>query len=415
MRHTDRIFFTNFLVYLPLIVFYSCNCFANNDKRVDTGLNYSTDSVKIDISRHINSNIYRITDTIDLGGKTLYLPVNSCLDLRSGLIKNGAIVGNNTRLNYKNAGFDRVQIRGSWIVRKIHTRLFKDLSYDNSLKDVFALTNPNIKNHVIIERGKYQVTAPSRGSSCLVLCSKTDVKLLGDLYLTPNNYPMYSIIKTEGDNIRVEGAGTIVGDNSKHIGEEGEWGMGIYINGGKKVELKGITVKDCWGDCIYITRKAKDVLIDGCLLEQSRRQGISIISTHNTVIKRTTINNIKGAFPGYGIDIEPNEGDTVINVKIEGITINGCRGGILSKGQAIGSYIESVNVKDCVINYSDVCPLNFRTTNRVKVINCNIISSTHRQDVILSDVDSATVDRIIINGKKIDIRNDKRVYIESIK
>ena len=37
----------------------------------------------------------------------------------------------------------------------ISTKMFKDLDYDNSLRDVMALTNEKIKNKVTIHKGVY--------------------------------------------------------------------------------------------------------------------------------------------------------------------------------------------------------------------------------------------------------------------
>lgn len=412
--HTKKILVKIILVFLSNLIISSCNRFANNEIFADTGLRYSADSVKMDMSIFSCKDFYRITDTIDLECKTLYLPPNVSLDIRRGLIKNGAIVGNNTRLIYKNAGFDRVQIRGSWKVKNIHTKLFKDLSYENSLKDVFALTNPKIDNTVTIEKGKYQVTALSQDDACLNLCSKTNVKLLGDIILTPNDYPMYSIIKTIGNDIMITGPGTIIGDKRSHNGTDGEWGMGVSIMGGKRIKLKNITIKDCWGDCIYITKKAEKVSIENCSLDNSRRQGISVISAQDVVINKCRISDIGGTSPGYAIDIEPNKSDTVQLVIIDSVIIHGCRGGILTYGKAIDSSIGSVFIKNCVIEQIETSPLNFKTTNNIVVNNCSIASFRRKQAVVFVDVNNVKVKRIRINGKKVNSMEDSRVVVDGI-
>jgi len=49
------------------------------------------------------------------------------------------------------AFFDKVEISGTWIALDIRTSMFVNLDYDNSLRDVFALTDNAVVNNVTIE------------------------------------------------------------------------------------------------------------------------------------------------------------------------------------------------------------------------------------------------------------------------
>lgn len=376
------------------------------------------DTIGLSILHKLNNDVFIVKDIIDLKGKTLVLPNNSILRFKGGMLQNGIVVGENTTLvcSNKDVVFNRVNIKGIWRAPSISTSMFMDLSYDNSLKDVIALTSPNIKNTVVIEKGAYIVSALKQSDACLHICSNTTIQLEGDIVLTPNGFHSYSIVRTEGANITLTGIGRIIGDKDRHLSEEGEWGMGVYIDGGHNISLKGITVKNCWGDCVYITKEASRVRIKECTLANSRRQGISVISASDLRIERNSISGISGTLPGYAIDVEPNKSDTVNGVFIKNNRISKCRGGVLVSGRASDSSIDNVNVNKCVFEQIEVCPLNIRKANRASVINCVISSSKNRQDIICENLSKVSVRRIRINKERVDVGVDRRVYIdESIK
>ena len=363
-----------FALYLfVLVLLYSCKSEVKSlPEEWINQFNYSSDSLSINWSSYKHCDSYIIDDTIDLQGKTLYLPPNSKVKIQSGLFRNGIVVGNNTQLQYKDVVFDAVLIKGTWFVPCINSSMFKDLSYDNALKDVFALANPSIKNKIIINKGKYQVTARCYADACLRLYSNTDLILNGDVYLTPNGFTTYSIIRIEGKNVVIRGSGSLVGDRDNHTDNKGEWGMGVYVKGGEKNRLQGITIKDCWGDCVYVTGKAKNVEISDCTFEHSRRQGVSIISANNVTISKCTISRIMGTNPQYAIDVEPNANDTVKNVTIKNVNINDCVGGITSSGRAKNSSVGSIKVSNCTIKSAKECPLHFVESQYIEIVNCTV-------------------------------------------
>lgn len=401
-----------------LLLICSCNCDAKvTDQPYTDPLGFMADTANINLDSYCKNNVLVLKDTIDLQGKTLYLPVNMTVKVRNGVFRNGIIVGNNTTLLSKcgSVVFDLIHIKGTWNVPVIKNSLFNDLSYDNSLKDVFALTNPNIHNKVIIEKGNYQVTAIKPSDAILSVPSNTDVILDGDIVLTPNGYKMYSIIWTEGDNISVIGTGSLTGDKYTHKNKEGDWGMGIYIMGGNKVEISGLTIKDCWGDCIYITNNANNIVIDKCNLQDGRRQGISITSARNVLVKNSTISKVRGTDPGYAIDIEPNKGDTVNVVTVSNVKIFDCYGGILSRGKAENSFIKKINVKNCYIKEIEWCPLNFRFTNAVSIKNSDVQAPDKRAGIACNSVKEAKLERLKINGQLVrkKSKNERISVVES--
>ena len=144
-----------------------------------------------------------------------------------------------------------MDIKGVWIVPKISTRMFHDLSKDNSLRKVIALTNKKIRNEVTIESGLYNFEFKKNEESGLLLEDNTVLILKGTLTITPNHFVNYQIIRIFGKNIVIMGGGKIIGDKSKHIGNKGQWGMGIDVYKSNNVVIKELSISNCWGDYIY--------------------------------------------------------------------------------------------------------------------------------------------------------------------
>jgi len=288
-------------------------------------------------------------------------------------------------------------------VPEISTSLFANLKGVNSLKDVLALANPGIKNTIVIGEGRYTVEAKYEQDACLKVCSNTEIVLNGSIVLKPNGFSMCDIFRLEGENIVLKGKGQIVGDKFTHIGTEGEWGMGIRISNTKNVRVSDLVIKNCWGDCIYVGSNSKNVLIENCILDHGRRQGISVVCADSVIIRKCKITNVSGTNPQYGIDIEPNSKDYVDHVKIENVTITNCIGGITTKGRIKDRkrlQIGSIYITDCNISSTKRIPLRLRTTKSVIVKNCKI-SSPRDLNAVLAD----GVENIQLEGNHIAFDN----------
>src|SRR5690606_12982036 len=112
-----------------------------------------------------------------------------------------------------------------------------------------------------------------------------------------------------------------------HTGSAGERGMGIWIHKGSKIQIDGVRVEKCWGDGIYLgtdqstsgNDSPTDVTITNVVCDDNRRQGISGVAGNSVVIFNSRFTNTDGTPPQAGIDIEPNQYQTV-----EGVTIDSC-------------------------------------------------------------------------------------------
>jgi parallel beta-helix repeat protein len=205
-------------------------------------------------------------------------------------------------------------------------------------------------------------------------------------------------LQISGSNITISGSGTIVGDKPRHTGTEGEWGMGVRFNRAVNASVSGLTVKDCWGDCIYVGGNSRDILIENCTLDNGRRQGISVTKADNVTIRRCTISNVGGTAPEYAIDVEPNKGDTVDHVLIDHVVVNNCQGGIMAtrslkqtnEGKPL-SWIGSVNVRNCDTSASKKFPALFKGCDSLFVSNCKIVSSNATPAILTKNVNYVSV------------------------
>lgn len=346
---------------------------------------------------------YVIKNEIDLKGTRLLLPESITLRFDGGKIKNGTIVGSNTRLGSQKKIFDNIEILGSWIVPNISTEMFVSLSKVNDLKNVFALASDSIYNHIIITSGEYIVKASEQNPNILKVPSNTELTVNGLIELCPNALERYAICYTENAyNVRINGTGEIRGDKHKHLAKTGEWGMGIQLMGSDNVEIKDLKITNAWGDCIYVGRGCKKVNISKCKIDEGRRQGISVIAGTRVVISDCHISNVYGTNPQYAIDIEPNYNDIVEHAIVQRVIVESCQGGLKVHGKVIknnGYSVKYVTFKDNVLNCNKRIPIQFDFCEQMSV-RSNTINSGSRTAAILYD-----------ECTNVDIHNNKVNYL----
>ena len=183
--------------------------------------------------------------------------------------------------------------------------------------------------NVFIPAGTYMVNAVTN----IKLKSNMTLKLDPGATLRAflNHAKYYAIVLVKGaSNVYIVG-GTLMGERMARTGSR-EHGMGLAICSSQHVTVKDVTAKNCWGDGFYVGRYtitdsdssgpgSSYVTLDHVVSDNNRRQGLSIICVDGLVVKNSTFENTEGALPMDGIDIEPNDGDTVNNVLITGCTL----------------------------------------------------------------------------------------------
>lgn len=389
----------SYILLLVLLLFYSCG--NSQTVIVLEGLPPIKDTIECTTLGIVEEGVLVVKDTVDLQNSACIIPEGTLLQFNGGYIKNGTLIGNRTKIKTSKACFNRVRILGTWNVPIIKSTLFDDLLYDNSLKDVVALADSSINNKITISEGDYQVTAHKSGESCLVIPSNTELILNGNIKLVANNHQGYSIVKVIGNNIKIRGKGEIIGDKNTHNGNTGEWGMGINILNSYNVFVQGITIKECWGDCIYVGKQSRNIIVSDCILDNGRRQGISITSGEKIAILNCIISNVGGTKPEYAIDVEPNKNEIVNDVLIEKCRIYRCCGGITSSGGAKGAHIGSIRINKCSISeIMSHAPIKLRTADYVSIDNCNINNKTIRLVFIFEGVKKVLIRNNVIKAQR---------------
>lgn len=86
----------------------------------------------------ITNTEYFIQYDYDLGGAEVTLPANASLVFMGGSIKNGTLIGNNTRIQAKKGVFifDNITIQGTWDVAEAYSSWFKMHKKGYKIKDV---------------------------------------------------------------------------------------------------------------------------------------------------------------------------------------------------------------------------------------------------------------------------------------
>lgn len=157
------------------------------------------------------------------------------------------------------------------------------------------------------------------------------------LQVKPSALGLYYLINLNNvHNVTIEGAGTILGDSATHTGNTGHHGHLINItNGSYDCRVLGpLHLKQAWGDGIFIgtTALCRDVLIDGTIIEDCRREGIGVFWVDGATVRNTRIFDISlTAFeptgcPGYGIGVEPNAAQLVAAITLDNNMARDCAG-----------------------------------------------------------------------------------------
>lgn len=335
----------------------------------------------------VSDNTYVVDCVIDLKGDTLLLPVNGTIVFKSGgCLKNGTIVGQNTQIKTDiTSFFDHVHIEGEWNVPKISCDFFRNINDDDILKEVFSLISDKVQNTVTLEKRDYWVTATTTNKHALVLKSNTVLHNSGTIRMRPNNLISYSIVAISGSNIKVNG-GFYLGERMQHVGTTGEWGHGICItNGSDNVTVRNVNVCDCWGDGIAVDGNEvnTNIIISGFVIDNCRRQGISVIFADRCTISKGVITNIQGTEPHLGIDIEPNSNGYCHNLKVENVTIESEKGlGIFTATKDF--QINSVTISNCEINATDFSAIYAARCDGLIIKNNTLSSSASGNNPVVS-------------------------------
>lgn len=178
------------------------------------------------------------------------------------------------------------------------------------------------------------------------------------IILSSSNKETYEILRLHNIKNVVIIDPVITGERKTHKGTSGQWGMGIAVRSSSNITIVNPIISQCWGDGIYIgplvekvNGKGKSlgpcdgVKVLGGIIDDNRRNGISIVSGRNININNTLIANTMGTSPKAGIDVEPSSSiASAQNIKIENITTyNNAGGGIILSLKALAQKKKNPN------------------------------------------------------------------------
>ncbi len=200
-----------------------------------------------------------------------------------------------------------------------------------------------------------------------------------------------------------------------------EWRHLISLRGASDVVISGLVLKASGGDGIYVSTGAgqggcRNVIIDNVTCDDHHRQGISIISAENLLVKNSRFRNTRGTPPQCGVDIEPNTNrDHVINNVFENCEFSGnAASGILLHLAALNADSKPVSItfRNCRSygNASDGIALYMSSTTPVKgrvlIENCEVGNNQGGALVISNQQDAGM--QLAIRNTVLDNRNGRQ-------
>ncbi|MDA0625081.1 right-handed parallel beta-helix repeat-containing protein, partial [Acinetobacter baumannii] len=115
------------------------------------------------------------------------------------------------------------------------------------------------------------------------------------------------------------------------LNKYGEWGMGIDIRDSQNIRISNMKISKMWGDAIYLGNNNNfsnsDIVLSNIIMNDNRRQGVSVITAKNLNANNLTIKNTSGTGPASGIAIEPNNNKSHLeNLTFKNITTENNKG-----------------------------------------------------------------------------------------
>ena len=244
------------------------------------------------------------------------------------------------------------------------------LSLLERCKDVYDITNSLPKNYVmngtvdytnflqkaidehrVVLLPNFPVLVNDKGLEILdnsVIIFNDQSKLL----LQASGKTNYEILRIHNKNNILVFSPNIVGDRYVHTSTKGEWGMGISIKSSSNITILNSNISNCWGDGLYLgqikDKVNNNIVINHGVIDNNRRNGISVISGENLVLKNLVISNTNGTSPEAGLDFEPNFNNEVLsNIKVENIYTfnNRIQGIVFYLGRLRGEDVKNVNIE----------------------------------------------------------------------
>lgn len=187
--------------------------------------------------------------------------------------------------------------------------------------DTYAIQKAiNAGKTIFFPNGKFLVSIQNNNTAAITIPSNRNIIMSPNciINLAANDFKNYQIFYiNDSSNILIEG-GQLIGDRVIHIGTEGEWGHCLRIYGdSSNIIIRNVVLKNAWGDGVAITgpdgHPPKNILIENCICDNNRRQGMSVGNVDGLTVNDSKFINTNGTAPQSGIDFEPDRPKEIIN------------------------------------------------------------------------------------------------------
>jgi parallel beta-helix repeat protein len=263
---------------------------------------------------------------------------------------------------------------------------------------------PSTGGDVIVPAGDYVIDAVKSVS----LRSNVNLRLLPGAVLRakPNAASNYAILRIRNaSNVSISG-GNVIGDRDQHLGTAGEWGMGVDIRGSHTVLLDGVHISKCWGDGIYVgsatgtgSGTCSDITLRQVVSEKNRRQGLSIVACSGALIEQCEFNDTNGTAPAAGIDLEPNAGEIVENVRIINCVARGNQGdGFQFYAEAAGALLRSNTIEGGVSSGNGRYGVRLRGASNCVITNVQITDNANYGVYVQNNARDCTISSNKVTG-----------------
>lgn len=271
--------------------------------------------------------------------------------------------------NWK-AGMDKHPEEHNLITRRINNIIYAD-AYGTSTTNIQQALDAGAGKAVYFPAGVYSIDAAvglwPRPNTIIEFAPGAELKVI------PNDRDGYYLFYLNNVTNVVFRGGLLTGDRYQHTGATGEWGHGVVIKGGANIRLEGVTCRDFWGDGVYITKGAavpERVSLTDCVMNNNRRQGMSIISARYLMATRCAFAQSNGTAPEAGVDLEPNlPGEIIQHVHFADCLFKGNQIGLLLYG--INERVSFVRANGCVFENNAATSVRAITADHLHLIGCD--------------------------------------------
>lgn len=243
------------------------------------------------------------------------------------------------------------------------------------------------------------------------------------LRVFPNSNNDYTLLAVRDvTNVRIQG-GNLYGDRSNHDDSKqiGNSGHVFQVHGANKIVIEGVKLINGTGDGININSigftfesgyiPANDIKVLNCILDNNRRNNISITDGFNMLIDGNTFLNAGkdnpgsvGVAPGYAIDIEAvrgkSNGQYIYYEKAYDITISNN----IERGSKYGAFIVAIGQDTRIINNTTEGSIDISDASEVKIQGNTITANPNNSTgaaISTSHPESITTFNNIISGNTI--------------